>query len=76
VHHNELAALWVRQMSVHYAAIAEHLKGEGLDLLGAHADELTPEFRTMLESARSSTRLDDLLRTQVFDAISCWSTTM
>jgi hypothetical protein len=30
----------------------------------------------MLESARSSTRLDDLLRTQVFDAISCWSTTM
>jgi amidase/aspartyl-tRNA(Asn)/glutamyl-tRNA(Gln) amidotransferase subunit A len=73
VDHGELAALWVRQISVHYAAIAEHLKHEGLDLLGDHADELTPEFREMLISASRlgavEHRLDDLLRTQVFDAL-------
>jgi Asp-tRNA(Asn)/Glu-tRNA(Gln) amidotransferase A subunit family amidase len=73
VGHNELADVWVRQISVHYGAIAEHLKLEGLDLLGEHAEELTPEFRAMLESAMSlgavQHRLDDLLRTQVFDAL-------
>jgi amidase/aspartyl-tRNA(Asn)/glutamyl-tRNA(Gln) amidotransferase subunit A len=73
VSHQELAPVWVRQISVHYGAIAEHLKREGLDLLGDHADELTPEFRGMLESAMRlgavEHRLDDLLRTQVFDAL-------
>jgi amidase/aspartyl-tRNA(Asn)/glutamyl-tRNA(Gln) amidotransferase subunit A len=73
VSHQELAAVWVRQISVHYAAIAEHLKRDGLDLLGDHADELTPEFRMMLESATRlgavEHRLDDLLHTEVFDAL-------
>jgi len=40
----------VRTISVHYAAIARHLKNEGIDLLGAHADQLTPDFRAMLEN--------------------------
>lgn len=70
--HQELAAVWVRQISVHYGLIAEHLKREGLDLLGSHASELTPEFRLMLETAQQARavehQLDNLLRTQVFDA--------
>jgi amidase/aspartyl-tRNA(Asn)/glutamyl-tRNA(Gln) amidotransferase subunit A len=73
VHHSRLAALWVRTIAVHYGAIAVHLKAEGLDLLGDHAEELTPEFRAMLESAGRVGAvehcLDDLLRTQVFDAL-------
>ncbi|HTH99884.1 MAG TPA: amidase [Acidisoma sp.] len=72
-HHSELAALWVRTISVHYAAIAEHWKADGLDLLGDHADELTPDFRVMLESAGRvgavEHALDDVLRTHVFDAL-------
>ena len=72
-HHSVLAALWVRTISVHYGAIAEHLKAEGLDLLGEHADELTPDFRIMLESAGRVSAvehaLDDLLRTEVYDAL-------
>jgi Asp-tRNA(Asn)/Glu-tRNA(Gln) amidotransferase A subunit family amidase len=72
-HHSELAALWVRTISVHYGVIAEHLKREGLDLLGDHADELTPDFRAMLEGAKLISavahRFDDLLRTQVFDGL-------
>jgi Asp-tRNA(Asn)/Glu-tRNA(Gln) amidotransferase A subunit family amidase len=72
-HHCELAALWVRTIAIHYGAIAEHLKAEGLDLLGEHADELSPDFRAMLESAGRVSAvehaLDDILRTQVFDAL-------
>jgi len=44
-------AVW-RTIAVHYAAIADYLKAEGLDLLGQHRDDLTPEFRAMLEEAR------------------------
>jgi Asp-tRNA(Asn)/Glu-tRNA(Gln) amidotransferase A subunit family amidase len=72
-HHSELAALWVRTISVHYGVIAEHLKREGLDLLGDHADELTPDFRAMLEGAKTISavahRFDDLLRSQVYDGL-------
>jgi Asp-tRNA(Asn)/Glu-tRNA(Gln) amidotransferase A subunit family amidase len=72
-HHSALAALWVRTISVHYGAIAQHLKSEGLDLMGEHADELTPDFRAMLEAAGRVSAvelaLDDILRTQVHDAL-------
>jgi len=71
--HNELAALWVRTIAIHYAAIAIHMKADGIDLLGEHAERLTPEFRTMLETAHRYTAvehvLDDALRTEVFDAL-------
>jgi Asp-tRNA(Asn)/Glu-tRNA(Gln) amidotransferase A subunit family amidase len=73
VDHHELARLWVRQISVHYGAIAEYLKQDGLDLLGEHANELTPEFRDMLLAAPTygavEHRLDDLARTRVFDGL-------
>ena len=72
-HHSELAALWVRTVAVHYGVMAEHLKREGLDLLGDHADELTPDFRAMLEGAKTISavahRIDDLLRSQVYDGL-------
>ncbi|MDB5526270.1 MAG: glutamyl-tRNA amidotransferase [Rhizobium sp.] len=71
--HNELAHLWVRIIAVHYGAIAAHWKQEGIDLLGKHADELTPQFRQMLEDAQKISAvdhaLDDVLRTGVFDGL-------
>ena len=72
-HHSQLAALWVRTTSIHYGAIAQYLKADGLDLLGDHANELTPDFRAMLEAAGTygavEHAMDDQLRTQVFDAV-------
>src|SRR5690606_38853600 len=71
-HHSVLADLWVRTIAVHYAAIARHWKGEGTDLL-ADPSLLTPQFHRMLEAGAKVSALDhaldDLLRTQVFDAI-------
>jgi amidase/aspartyl-tRNA(Asn)/glutamyl-tRNA(Gln) amidotransferase subunit A len=68
--HDTLARLWVRTISVHYAAIARHWKQEGIDLLGEDAEKLTPQFRQMLIDARSilavDHALDDVLRTGVF----------
>ena len=68
--HDTLARLWVRLISVHYGAIARHWKQEGIDLLGEHAEKLTPQFRQMLIDAQSISAvdhaLDDLLRTGVF----------
>jgi len=62
--------LWVRIISVHYAAIARHWKQEGLDLLGDYAEKLTPQFRQMLIDGESISAvdhaLDDVLRTGVF----------
>ena len=72
-HHSELAELWVRTISVHYGVMAEHFKRHGLDLLGDHAEELTPDFRAMLEGAMTISavehRFDDLARSQVFDGL-------
>ncbi len=71
--HNDLAHLWVRIISVHYAAIAAHWKQEGIDLLGDHAAELTPQFRQIIEDAQKISAvdhaLDDVLRSGVFDGL-------
>ena len=71
--HDTLAHLWLRIISVHYAAIAVHWKQDGIDLLGDHADELTPQFRQMLEDAQRISAvdhaLDDMLRSGVFDGL-------
>jgi Asp-tRNA(Asn)/Glu-tRNA(Gln) amidotransferase A subunit family amidase len=68
--HDTLARLWVRVISVHYGAIARHWKHEGVDLLGEHAEKLTPQFRQMLIDAESISAvdhvLDDILHTGVF----------
>ncbi|MER8476053.1 amidase family protein [Mesorhizobium sp. M1163] len=71
--HKELAALWVRTISIHYAAIAVYLKQEGIDLMGKHAKVLTPQFLAMLEGAYKVSAidhaLDDLLRTGVHEGL-------
>jgi amidase/aspartyl-tRNA(Asn)/glutamyl-tRNA(Gln) amidotransferase subunit A len=71
--HKELAALWVRTISIHYAAIAVYWKQEGIDLMGEHAAVLTPQFLAMLEGAYKVSAvehaLDDLLRTGVHDGL-------
>lgn len=71
--HHALAHLWVRTISVHYAAIAHHWKKDGIDLLGEHAGELTPQFRHMLESAPHVSAvdhaLDDVARSGVYDGL-------
>ncbi|TKB32530.1 MAG: amidase, partial [Mesorhizobium sp.] len=71
--HKDLAALWVRTMSIHYAAIAVYWKQEGIDLMGEHAKVLTPQFLAMLEGAYKVSAvdhaLDDLLRTGVHDGL-------
>jgi Asp-tRNA(Asn)/Glu-tRNA(Gln) amidotransferase A subunit family amidase len=68
--HDTLARLWVRIISVHYAAIARHWKQEGVDLLGEHSAKLTPQFRQMLIDAETipaiDHALDDVLRTGAF----------
>jgi Asp-tRNA(Asn)/Glu-tRNA(Gln) amidotransferase A subunit family amidase len=70
----ELSDLWLRQAAVRYAVMATNLKdGLGVDLLGEHRDELTPEFAELLKSAEGRSAIeykrDDVLRTEVFDAI-------
>jgi Asp-tRNA(Asn)/Glu-tRNA(Gln) amidotransferase A subunit family amidase len=70
----ELSDLWLRQTAVRYAVMAANLKdGLGVDLLGEHRDELTPEFAGLLESAQGrgavEYKRDDVLRAEVFDAI-------
>ena len=71
--HKELAALWVRTIAIHYAAIAVHWKKDGIDLMGEHAGVLTPQFLTMLKDAYKVSAvdhaLDDMLRTGVLDGL-------
>ena len=65
--------LWVRIISVHYAAIAVYWKQEGIDLLGEHAERADAAIPAMLEGAYKVSAvehaLDDVLRTGVFDGL-------
>jgi len=69
----ELAALWVRMVGVLYAADFAAFKRQGIDLLGEHRADMTPQFVEMVEAAGRMNVLeykaDDELRTEVFDAI-------
>jgi Asp-tRNA(Asn)/Glu-tRNA(Gln) amidotransferase A subunit family amidase len=71
--HEELAALWLRQVSIIYATEAEDLASSGADLRGTLADQVPPELHALFElGARQSAveqRRDGVLRTRVFDAI-------
>lgn len=73
VDHYELSLLWVRTIAIHYAAIADYWKDEGIDLVGDHADRLTPQFLSMLTDYRDITAVDhardDVLRTRVLDGL-------
>lgn len=67
----ELADLWVRQLSVIYAEFAAAFKAQGIDLLGQHRGDLSPEFADMIERGQRISaveyRLDEHIRTDVFD---------
>ena len=69
----ELCELWLREMGVLFADLAEGMKEGGTDLLGEHRDELTPQFAELLESGQGMSAVgykrDDMMRTEVFDAV-------
>ncbi len=69
----ELAALWQRQMAVLYAEIYEGFKPMGVDLIGAQRSEVTPQLVALIEAGLRMRavdyKLDDVIRTDVFDAV-------
>jgi amidase/aspartyl-tRNA(Asn)/glutamyl-tRNA(Gln) amidotransferase subunit A len=69
----ELCELWMRQIGMLNADVLEGMKAGGIDLLGEHRGELTPQYAELVESARRTSaldyKLDDLVRTEVFDAV-------
>jgi len=69
----ELCAAWVRQSGVRAVQTALRFKEEDIDLLGSSRDEISPEFAAMLElglaQSALSYRADDVIRTEVLDAV-------
>jgi Asp-tRNA(Asn)/Glu-tRNA(Gln) amidotransferase A subunit family amidase len=70
----ELCELWMREVGVKSAEIVANLKDAGVvDLLGEHREDLTPEFAGLLEKGWAmgavEHRKDDVVRTEVFDAL-------
>ena len=70
----ELSSTWMREVGVRYAEITAHFSKEGVvDLLGEHREDLTPQLVNLLETGQKMSaldyRLDDVTRTEVFDAI-------
>src|SRR5207248_5615251 len=70
---HELSALWVRMGGAIYTGLLEGFRQQGIDLLGEHREEMTPQFVELAESARGMSVLhykrDEILRSQVFDAV-------
>ncbi len=70
----ELATLWHRQMETLYLASVRSFQSDGVDLLGADAAKLTPQFAWLLERAKQAARSaddckrDDEIRSEVYDA--------
>lgn len=71
--HQELADMWTRTSAVRAVESAVTMARAGVDLMGELADELDPDYRHKLERGRTVSavdyRLDDVLRTEVFDAL-------
>jgi len=69
----ELADLWIREIGMLYHSAVEGFKDEGINLLGEHRDDLSPEFAEMLEDTRDLSvieyKRDEHVRTEVYDAI-------
>lgn len=69
----ELADLWLREIAMLYHSAVEGFKDEGIDLLGEHRDELSPEFAQLLEDTQDLSvieyKRDEHVRTAVYDAI-------
>lgn len=71
--HQELAAMWTRTSAVRAAEGAESFRRQGVDLFVEHAGELDPEYLRKITLGRGigavAYRLDDVLRTEVYDAL-------
>ena len=69
----ELSELWLRQFGVRAAEFLSSLKDSGIDLLGEHRDELTPQLVEIVEAAQEMSAVeykrDDMTRTEVFDTV-------
>jgi amidase/aspartyl-tRNA(Asn)/glutamyl-tRNA(Gln) amidotransferase subunit A len=70
----ELCALWMRQIAVLNAQLFESLRiNDGIDLIGDHRDELTPEVVELVEAGRGLSALeykqDEWIRSMVFDTV-------
>src|SRR6266571_3016193 len=69
----ELCDCWMRQSAVRSAQSVGGFKSQGIDLLGAHRHEISPEFAASLELGHAQSaldyRLDDVIRTEVLDAL-------
>ena len=69
----ELCDLWIREVAVSYAELDAGFKKGGVDLLGEHTNELAPEFVELIELGQSLSavdyKLDDVVRTEVLDAL-------
>ncbi len=69
----ELCDCWMRQSAVRSALTADGFKQQGIDLLGMHRDEISPEFAASLELGHAQSALDyrrdDVIRTEVLDAL-------
>ena len=70
--HQEFTHMWRRHQAIRQAEFVAVMRREGLDVL-AHRDELAPEYVELCEwGAQPSAvdyRLDDLLRTELLDAL-------
>jgi len=69
----ELCATWMAWVDVSRATSAELLKRDGIDLLGAHRDELHPELVESIERGREWSAVEhsliDAVRTEVAEAV-------
>lgn len=69
----ELCDAWMRQSAVRAAESVEGFKDAGIDLLGSHRDQISPEFAASLELGWAQSALDyrrdDVIRTEVLDAL-------
>ncbi len=69
----ELCEVWEREVAARYASVLESMKRGGVDLLGEHRGELTPEFVALAQHGREMSaleyRMGDVARTEVFDGI-------
>lgn len=69
----ELSEVWLREIGMLYAGTVQAMKDQGIDLLGAHRDELDAPFAELVEHCGRLSILDykrdELARTAVHDAV-------
>ena len=71
--HRELADLWCRMIAPNNIGAIERFKAMGIDLLGAHRDDVPPRYLERIEAGYHLTVTDQLrdqtMRSVVFDAV-------